>query len=147
MSAPHREAIVQLKAVLCRKFGLSPNTNPIVYHHWYDLNTGERTNGTGSAKTCPVTAFFGGNKVADAAVNFVSLVAAALETAVPAVRTVVAHATFHLQRQFIEGERIPRRIGPSPEAIGPRSARGRLRNPNRVEANPSQAELASARAL
>jgi hypothetical protein len=107
MSAPHREAIVQLNAVLCRKFGLSPNTNTIVYHHWYDLNSGERTNGTGTTKTCPGTAFFGGNKVADAAANFVPLVAAALGAAVPAAPTVLAHATFIVNASSVNVRESP----------------------------------------
>jgi hypothetical protein len=96
MSAEQRDAIIQVNAILCRKFGLSPNTNTIVYHHWYDLNTGERTNGTGTTKTCPGTNFFGGNTVADATARFVPLIAAALGAAPPlAGRTlVVAHATF-----------------------------------------------------
>jgi hypothetical protein len=95
MSAEQREAVIQVNAILCRKFALSPNTNTIVYHHWYDLNTGERTNGTGTTKTCPGTNFFGGNTVADAAANFVPVVAAALGTAAPVPAPVTAvHATF-----------------------------------------------------
>jgi len=78
MTAMHREAIVRVNAALCRKFGLTPDTDSIVYHHWYDLNTGLRTNGTGVTKTCPGTAFFGGNTVADARANFVPQVAAVL---------------------------------------------------------------------
>jgi hypothetical protein len=78
MTTAHREAIVRVNAALCRKFTLAPDTDSIVYHHWYDLITGLRTNGTGSTKTCPGTAFFGGNTVADAAANFVPLVARAL---------------------------------------------------------------------
>lgn len=78
MTTAHREAIVQVNAALCRKFALTPDTDSIVYHHWYDLNTGMRTNGAGATKTCPGTAFFGGNLVTDAAANFVPLVAAVL---------------------------------------------------------------------
>lgn len=84
MAPVHRDTIVQLNAALCHKFALTPNTDSIVYHHWYDLVTGERTNGTGTTKTCPGTAFFGGNRVEDAAANFVPLVAAALGVNVPA---------------------------------------------------------------
>lgn len=78
MTAAHREAIVRVNAAFCRKFGLTPDTDSIVYHHWYDLNTGLRTGGTGVTKTCPGTAFFGGNLVTDAAANFLPLVAAVL---------------------------------------------------------------------
>jgi hypothetical protein len=83
MSAAQRDAIIQLNAALCSKFALAPNTDTIVYHHWYDLNTGERTNGTGTTKSCPGTNFFGGNTVASAAANFVPLIAAALGVTAP----------------------------------------------------------------
>lgn len=58
--------IILLNAWLCRKFGIPVTTGTIVYHHWYDLKTGQRTNGTGEVKSCPGTAFFGGNTVAAA---------------------------------------------------------------------------------
>ena len=46
-------------------FKLAPSETTVVYHHWYDLNTGKRIakEGTGSTKTCPGTNFFGGNTV------------------------------------------------------------------------------------
>ncbi|MCE3227034.1 MAG: hypothetical protein K0S32_1585 [Bacteroidetes bacterium] len=78
MSQPHRDSIINLNAVLCKKFNLTPSTDSVVYHHWYDLNTGERKNGAGVTKTCPGTNFFGGNKVEDAQKNFIPLVANAL---------------------------------------------------------------------
>jgi hypothetical protein len=90
MTPPQRDTIVQLSAVLCRKFALTPSTNSIVYHHWYDLNTGVRTNGTGVTKTCPGTAFFGGNRVEDAAANFVPLIATALAGLAPVATPVPA---------------------------------------------------------
>lgn len=107
MSAEQRETIVQLNAALCRKFALSPNTNTIVYHHWYDLNTGERTNGTGTTKTCPGTAFFGGNTVADAAAHFVPLVAAVLGVDPPPVPTQLAHATFVVNASSLNVRQAP----------------------------------------
>lgn len=61
----HRLSIIAVNALLCRKLSLVPGTDTVVYHHWYDLNTGARTNGTGSTKSCPGTAFFGGNTVED----------------------------------------------------------------------------------
>jgi hypothetical protein len=61
MNQQHIEAIVQVNAYLCARFKLKPDTSTIVYHHWYDLNTGKRTNGTGVTKSCPGTNFFGGN--------------------------------------------------------------------------------------
>jgi len=78
MRDAHRQAIIDLNAALCRRFHLTPSTDTIVYHHWWDLVTGARTNGTGVTKTCPGSAFFGGNSVQNAQQNFIPLVAAAL---------------------------------------------------------------------
>lgn len=75
MTPPHRATILRVNALLCRKFKLTPSTDSIVFHHWFDLNTGQRTNGAGTTKTCPGTGFFGGNTVATAQVNFVPLIA------------------------------------------------------------------------
>jgi N-acetylmuramoyl-L-alanine amidase len=105
MSAAQRDTIVQLNAALCRKFRLAPNTDTIVYHHWYDLNTGARTNGAGTTKTCPGTGFFGGNTVADAAANFVPLVAAAL--GVTASPILMAHATFIVNASSLNVREAP----------------------------------------
>ena len=74
MTPAHRACILRVNALLCRRFQLNPNTDSIVFHHWFDLNTGERTNGTGTTKTCPGTGFFGGNTVGSAQANFVPLV-------------------------------------------------------------------------
>jgi hypothetical protein len=78
MNDGHRNAIVRTNALLCREFNLTPSTDSIVYHHWYDLTTGTRTNGGGNTKSCPGTAFFGGNSVAMAAAGFIPLVNAML---------------------------------------------------------------------
>ncbi|MBX2893370.1 MAG: SH3 domain-containing protein [Saprospiraceae bacterium] len=79
MTAAHRDVIVRSAAAIVKRFGLPVNTDRIVYHHWFDLNTGARTNGnSGSVKSCPGTAFFGGNKVAHAQANFLPLVTRAL---------------------------------------------------------------------
>jgi uncharacterized protein YraI len=77
MTPAHKEAIVQVVALLCNKFQLVPDVNTILYHHWFDLKTGQRTNGGGNTKTCPGTAFFGGNTVPAAQQNFIPLVVAA----------------------------------------------------------------------
>jgi uncharacterized protein YraI len=78
MTASHREAIVGVVAHLCHRFGLKVSTESIIYHHWFDLSTGQRTNGSGNTKSCPGTAFFGGNTLSDAEQNFLPLVAAAI---------------------------------------------------------------------
>ena len=74
MTAAHKDCIVRVNALLCRRFKLTPNTETIVYHHWYDLESGERNDGTHNNKSCPGTNFFGGNKVEDCEANFLSLV-------------------------------------------------------------------------
>jgi hypothetical protein len=74
MNPNHSNSIVALNAILCNKFKLTPNTDSIVYHHWYDLKTGKRRNGEGITKSCPGTNFFGGNKPMDAQTYFIPLV-------------------------------------------------------------------------
>lgn len=78
MMLAQRDAIVQVNALLCRKFALTPSTDTIVYHHWFDLDTGARVNGNGNTRSCPGTAFFGGNSVAAAQANFIPLIQQAL---------------------------------------------------------------------
>ncbi|MCP1357743.1 peptidoglycan-binding protein [Aneurinibacillus migulanus] len=92
MLPEHRESILFVNAILAIRFGLPINTNSIVYHHWYDLNTGQRRDGKGATKTCPGTAFFGGNTVAAASKYFIPLVAAkANEIKSGKVESVVSH--------------------------------------------------------
>jgi hypothetical protein len=72
MTAAHRKSIIQVNALLCHHFNLSVNTNTIVYHHWYDLNTGKRVlEGKGVTKTCPGQKFFQGNTVEACKANFI----------------------------------------------------------------------------
>ena len=80
MTPQHRDCIISVFAMLCKRFNLSPDSNSCVYHHWYDLNTGLRTNGTGTTKTCPGTQFFSGNTVAAAEANFIPLIKQQLTT-------------------------------------------------------------------
>ena len=83
----HRNTVIKVNALLCRKFALTPDSNTIVYHHWYDLTSGERTNGTGVTKSCPGTGFFGGNTVANANGNLIPLIVdelTSMGSAVPA---------------------------------------------------------------
>jgi len=74
MTAAHRDTIILINAALCRKFNLTPSIDTIVYHHWFDLNTSQRTGGSGVTKTCPGTAFFGGNTEEHARNNFIPLI-------------------------------------------------------------------------
>ncbi|HVO61781.1 MAG TPA: SH3 domain-containing protein [Terriglobales bacterium] len=71
MTPEHRNCIIKVFAHLCRRFTLDANSDSIQYHHWWDLNTGKRSNGTGTTKTCPGTQFFSGNTVASAEANFI----------------------------------------------------------------------------
>lgn len=82
MTTEHKETIVRITAALCKKFSIPVNSDKIVYHHWFNLSTGERNNGAKNNKTCPGTGFFGGNKVSDCENNFLPLVANVLKTAV-----------------------------------------------------------------
>lgn len=73
MTDIHRETILKINTALLLKFGLVPSTDSIIYHHWFDIITGQRTNGTGTVKSCPGTNFFGGNKVEDCELHFIPL--------------------------------------------------------------------------
>lgn len=74
MTVAQKDAIIKATAAICKKFSIAVNTDKIVYHHWFNLSTGERNNGTGVNKSCPGTGFFGGNKVADCQNNFIPLI-------------------------------------------------------------------------
>ena len=79
MRPEQQETIVKMNALLCLKFSLPINSTSLVYHHWFRQSDGYRDNGDNDPKylnhkTCPGTAFFGGNKVADAEANFLPLI-------------------------------------------------------------------------
>ena len=78
MTTAQQETIVQMTALLCKRFNLPINIHSIVYHHWFDLNTGIRNNGGRNTKSCPGTNFFGGNSVDHASNYFLPLVQQAL---------------------------------------------------------------------
>jgi hypothetical protein len=74
MTTPHRNTIIKVNTLLCNKFVLTPSTDTVVYHHWYDLTTGKRVkDGSPNTKTCPGTNFFGGNTLAACKENFIPL--------------------------------------------------------------------------
>jgi SH3-like domain-containing protein len=79
MTAPHRQTILRMTAAICERFAIPVTSDRVVYHHWFDLVTGARTNGTGRTKSCPGTAFFGGNTVEQAQRNFLPKVRALLD--------------------------------------------------------------------
>lgn len=84
MTEDQRRTVIKVNALLCREFNLAPSSGTIVYHHWYDLDSGERTDGSGKTKSCPGSAFFGGNKVPDAEANLITLISGALNSLQPA---------------------------------------------------------------
>ncbi|MEM8908611.1 MAG: SH3 domain-containing protein, partial [Bacteroidota bacterium] len=79
MTDEQAKTIFHVNAVLNLKFKLEPNVQNNVYHHWFDLKTGERLEGGGKTKSCPGTNFFGGNKVKDAKANFLPKVTKTLK--------------------------------------------------------------------
>lgn len=79
MTASHRDVIIRITAALCKKFSIPVSSDKIVYHHWFDLSSGERNNGTKNNKTCPGTNFFGGNAVVDSQKNFLPRVSSLLK--------------------------------------------------------------------
>lgn len=80
MTQEQKDCIVRINALLCMEYGIAPDTNGIVYHHWYDLDTGERNESDENKKSCPGTAFFGGNNVEDCRDNFIPLVVRDLQS-------------------------------------------------------------------
>jgi hypothetical protein len=78
MTPEHRDCILRLNALLLKKFSLPANTDTVVYHHWWDLNTGIRTNGSGATKSCPGINFFGGNTLQAAQEHFIPAIHALL---------------------------------------------------------------------
>jgi hypothetical protein len=79
MTTEQMNAIIDVTALLCHKFNLFVDTNFIVYHHWFRLDNGFRNNGAGGNKSCPGSAFFGGNKVDDCKTHFLPKVSAKLQ--------------------------------------------------------------------
>lgn len=74
MTNEQKQRVVRVTALLCQKFNIPVSIDFIVYHHWFNLSTGGRNNGTRNNKSCPGTNFFGGNKVTDCQNNFLPLV-------------------------------------------------------------------------
>lgn len=91
MTAAHRDAIVRMTAAICKKFSIPVNSDKIVYHHWFNLSTGERNNGSKNNKTCPGVGFFGGNSVVACQQHFLPLVSAALtrQQSLPAAKVLL----------------------------------------------------------
>lgn len=80
MTAVHRETILETTAWICDRWMIPVDSDHVLYHHWFDLNSGSRTDGAGVTKTCPGSAFFGGNSVESAEAFFLPLVALKIES-------------------------------------------------------------------
>ena len=74
MNTAHWGTTIRITAKLCNRFNLPVNSNSIIYHHWFDLVSGNRNNGTHNNKSCPGSNFFGGNKVINCEMNFLPLI-------------------------------------------------------------------------
>ncbi len=106
MTAQQRETILKMTAALCKKFNLEVTVQSIVYHHWFNLSTGERNNGRKNNKSCPGTNFFGGNKVNDCEDHFLPEVKAMLN---PLVTTSINTLRF----VCVDADSLNIRIGPA----------------------------------
>ncbi len=77
MTEEQKETIIYITALLCLKFGLKPSIDSITYHHWWHYKTKERVLDNAKdyeVKSCPGTAFFGGNSTIDAKEHFYPLI-------------------------------------------------------------------------
>jgi hypothetical protein len=113
MRPAQRDATVRVTAGLCQKFNLPVNPFSIVYHHWFNLASGTRNNGSGNNKSCPGTNFFGGNKVEDCINNFLPMVQGVLEGAMETDR----NPTHLLKNVMVTAQRLNIRSGPSSRAM------------------------------
>ncbi len=78
MTIEQRDAIVTVTSALLAKFNLPADIHSVIYHHWFDLSTGQRTHSNRNKKSCPGSNFFGGNKESDCISNFLPLLHKAL---------------------------------------------------------------------
>lgn len=72
MPEAQRKAVITVYGEMCKRFGLKPSTNTIRYHCWFTAGGTYLAgyNKYKSAKTCPGTAFFGGNTMKAYKENF-----------------------------------------------------------------------------
>lgn len=72
MTSAQKKAVIALFGELCKKFNLTPSASTIRYHAWFTSGgtyLGDYKAGK-SRKTCPGTAFFGGNTMSAFKKNF-----------------------------------------------------------------------------
>ncbi len=104
-----KRTIIQTTATLLNSFGITADTDGIIYHHWFDLSTGERTDGTGTTKSCPGTNFFEGNSVSDCQEHFLPLIRSGIEGLSMDVVTenAIVHGTGHVMADSLYVRRGP----------------------------------------
>lgn len=81
MTMEQKETIIRMTTCLCLHFSLALKVDNILYHHWFDLDTAERNDGTGNNKTCLGTNFFGGNTPDNCITQFIPLFSGILPSA------------------------------------------------------------------
>lgn len=74
MTPDQKNALLRTVGDLCTRYKLPIDSKHIVYHHWFDSTGARWTNEQMAVKSCPGTAFFGGNKVSDAETHFLPLI-------------------------------------------------------------------------
>ncbi|MBS1720334.1 MAG: N-acetylmuramoyl-L-alanine amidase [Armatimonadetes bacterium] len=75
MTELHMKTIVEAAARVCGKWHIPVDADHVLYHHWFDLNSGQRNDGIGgTTKSCPGSNFFGGNRPEDAEAHFFPLI-------------------------------------------------------------------------
>ena len=82
MHTAQERSIFSTTAALLKKMGIStPTKTNVVYHHWYNGSGGLVFHNSGQ-KSCPGTAFFGGNKLTDFNANFLPKLKTAMDGSV-----------------------------------------------------------------
>ncbi|WP_350333521.1 N-acetylmuramoyl-L-alanine amidase [Coralliovum pocilloporae] len=80
MNAAQADSIFSTTAALLKKIGIStPSRTNVVYHHWYN-GSGKLVYHNSGQKSCPGTAFFGGNQLNDFEANFLPRLKSAMSS-------------------------------------------------------------------
>ncbi|MDA7949471.1 MAG: N-acetylmuramoyl-L-alanine amidase [Hyphomicrobiaceae bacterium] len=109
MDQAQSDSIFLCTAALLRKIGIAiPSQTNVVYHHWYD-GDGRLVYYNSGQKTCPGTAFFGGNQLPDFTANFLPLLQQAMDTGGQPPRGLLSWAVVTVENLNI-------RTGPSSDA-------------------------------
>lgn len=109
MEPAQKNAIIAVSALLCDKFNIPVTTSHVVYHHWFRLDDGLRNDGAGNNKSCPGTAFFGGNKPEDCRRNLLP----AIRKRMQAPLEVTRHPRNLQQYVTVTASQLNIRTGPS----------------------------------